>query len=590
MSKSRMSTKLAALYIVFTTLLVVVGIMAFYRYGYSNAYSQGVSNISQIVETVMKQIDSRLQTMDAVTVEVLTEGTFMTMWRKEMKDEESIYSHEIRQILMKAYMNRSDIRRVAVYTLHGEYFSTGKTTVTKEDVLKRIKMIQGKYMMNKMSSRAFVSLHYDHWDTTSDTQVFSLIKPIKDREGNTLGYIEVQQNALYIREICNVKWNDYLLDVVVFMSNGEDVFYATFDEDEREKINRLKAATKQYSKVRHLRNQVVFTSSSNYYEGRAVIALEEAILMEAFNRAMKLMILIALGLMLLTILFCILAVKSVIKPIHLLVQHMEHIDMNHLNKDLNIKMKDYETAILVGAFQKMSDRIQEYILTQKKMESVQTKTLFNALQSEMGPHFLYNSLGSIANMCEEGETEMAADACYSLTEILRYVSSYEMSEVTIGEEMEKLRSYMAIMKSRYRHRLEFELHVDEEAKDIIIPKLTYQPIVENAIKYSLMENENVIVKVFTVLLGERLYIEVKDNGCGITKEAGEKIQERINEFFSNEDVSEIVTKIQFGGLGLSGTLIRLSIFYGESFQYELQEKNDVGGTSIILSMNIKEFR
>ena len=247
--------------------------------------------------------------------------------------------------------------------------------------------------------------------------------------------------------------------------------------------------------------------------------------------------------------------------------------------------KSLETEILITSFESMASRLQEALERQKKMESVQNKALFDALQSVMGPHFLYNSLGGIANMCEQGENEEAADACYSLTEILRYAADYEDTEVTIGDEMDNLRSYLSIMKSRYRQRLEYEIYMDEECKYLLIPKLTYQPLAENAIKYSLIERETVVLKVSTICRDGKVVVKIADNGSGITEEAAKKIRNRLKEFTEEEVELYTSAKVQFGGMGLSGTLIRLSLFYGDGFWYELDSQNEEGGTSILFGFN-----
>ena len=183
-------------------------------------------------------------------------------------------------------------------------------------------------------------------------------------------------------------------------------------------------------------------------------------------------------------------------------------------------------------------------------------------------------------MCEQGENEEAADACYSLTEILRYAADYDEAEVTIGDEMENLRAYLAIMKSRYRQRLEYKIRTDGRCTYLMIPKLTYQPLVENAIKYSLMERETVIVKVATSYEDGHVTVEVSDNGCGISEEAAERIRSRLKEFSEEDAELYSSSQVQFGGMGLGGTLIRLSLFFGESFWYELLPGNEEGGTSI----------
>ena len=111
-----------------------------------------------------------------------------------------------------------------------------------------------------------------------------------------------------------------------------------------------------------------------------------------------------------------------------------------------------------------------------------------------------------------------------------------------------------------------------------------QPLVENGIKYSLLEKEVVFVKVFLVRFNGDIIIEIKDNGIGISKEDAEKVRDRIERFENDNGSKEITENIQIGGMGLSGTLIRLSIYFGNRFSYELLRNNDEGGTTIVLKI------
>lgn len=263
---------------------------------------------------------------------------------------------------------------------------------------------------------------------------------------------------------------------------------------------------------------------------------------------------------------------------------MADTDISNISELVEETWANWESKILENAFNNMKSRLRYAIEKEKKMTEVQTKTLFSILQSEISPHFLYNTLGSIANMCETGKNEEAADACYSLTEIMRYSSNFAVSEVTLHEEIQNLRSYFSIMKSRYRQRFEYEMEIDEDILDFMIPKLTLQPIVENGIKYSLLEKEVVVVKVFLVRFDGNIIIEIKDNGVGISEEDAKKVRQRIEKFQNDDGTKEITENIQIGGMGLSGTLIRLSIYFGERFSYELLRNNDEGGTTIVLKI------
>lgn len=330
--------------------------------------------------------------------------------------------------------------------------------------------------------------------------------------------------------------------------------------------------------------EIIATASSNYYTCRMVVVLPKEILFFQFRKNMQILFAAAGVLILLTGCYLIFATKRIMNPIYALIGKMADTDISNISELVEETWANWESKILENAFNNMKSRLRYAIEKEKKMTEVQTKTLFSILQSEISPHFLYNTLGSIANMCETGKNEEAADACYSLTEIMRYSSNFAVSEVTLHEEIQNLRSYFSIMKSRYRQRFEYEMEIDEDILDFMIPKLTLQPIVENGIKYSLLEKEVVVVKVFLVRFDGDIIIEIKDNGVGISEEDAKKVRQRIEKFQNDDGTKEITENIQIGGMGLSGTLIRLSIYFGERFSYELLRNNDEGGTTIVLKI------
>lgn len=596
MKKISVSTKLSIVYTILGILFILCLAFTFYKYNKSNIYKENINNLQQISESIMVKIDGRLANIDQVSIEVLSNNDFINKWEKIINHYESEDLIEIRsqlhEIIMKSYMGKPDIRRVAVFSKDGYYICTGKSDVPRSKLLRRIEQIDGIEKMNYVNSRLFLSPHEDFWDSNSEGIVISEIKPIKNKEKEIIGYLEVQQNQFYIADICDVKFNGSKLDTMVFMGDNESLFYTNIDQEKRNNglIEEIREVTKQYSKVKDNDHQVIFTTSSNYYQGYTVCVLEKKIIYKSLRNIAGGIIILVITLIIITIGYSILATKLIMKPISLLVNQMEHADLFDFNNRLDLKVTDRETQILVNSFEQMTQRFQKSFLEEKQLEDLQTKTLFSVLQSQISPHFLYNTLGSIANMCEMEETQAAADACYSLTEILRYSSNYATREVRIAEEIDNLKSYLHIMKSRYRQRLDYEINIDNQVKYFMLPKLTYQPIVENAIKYSLLEQEQVIIKVNTILVGQDLIIEITDNGCGITKETREDIAYQIKMFKEDKTHLEKIQNIKIGGMGLVGTLTRLFIFFGEDFQYELLKNNNGKGTTVVLKINIDKYR
>jgi hypothetical protein len=110
-----------------------------------------------------------------------------------------------------------------------------------------------------------------------------------------------------------------------------------------------------------------------------------------------------------------------------------------------------------------------------------------ALQAQMDPHFVYNMLATIGIMAEEGMVREIAESVEHLTHLLRYISSGKSSVVTLGEELEYARRYLACLKVRFRDGLLFDIQVPPQLLEVRVPKLIVQPIIENAMKYAVSQ-------------------------------------------------------------------------------------------------------
>ena len=261
---------------------------------------------------------------------------------------------------------------------------------------------------------------------------------------------------------------------------------------------------------------------------------------------------------------------------------MEELNLNERQQTQPIQPRDRETEILVQTYEKMIVRLQENVEQMNKMKDIQSSTLFSILQREIKPHFLYNTLGAIAYLCEERKNEDAVKACFDLSDILRYASNYATTNVEIKDEVQNLEAYLSIMKCRYRERLTYRLDCEEEAYLQTLPKLTLQPFVENAIKYSLLEQDEVIVDVRIRKVEATIGIEISDNGCGMDQKKIADIRQSYAFYANIERFDELCKSIQFGNLGLVGTLARLRILFGDGFSYEIDGCNENKGTTIKL--------
>ena len=581
MKNMKMGTKLAIVYTVMILFIIGVGVLGFYKYSRSEIFQEGVENLSQMAQSAMGEADGRLNNMNQAAIEVLVDNSFLNKWEDYIKNPKKSTQIEVRRILTKSYKDRSDIRRISVYDENGNYVTTGKYHTSQEKVKEYVKNMKEEGVLKDNLGSIFRGPSLDFWNLSTGVKIIREIVPVKDKKGKVTGYLEIQQNSFYMDEICDIRWGKKKLQSILFGNNENAVLYS---EENDEFVKKYGDLTKQYVNYQETDKEIISTAASNYYTCRMVIILPKNILFAQLGKNMQLIFLVSGILIILTGGYLVFATKQITKPIYMLIRKMADTDISNISEPVNKTSVNWESRILEESFDDMRRRLQSAIEKKKKMTEVQTKTLFSILQSEISPHFLYNTLGSIANMCETGKNEEAADACYSLTEIMRYASKFSVSEVTLHEEIQNLKSYFSIMKSRYRQRFEYEMEIDEEALDFMIPKLTLQPLVENGIKYSLLEKEVVFVKVFLVRFNGDIIIEIKDNGIGISEEDAEKVRDRIKRFENDNSSKEITENIQIGGMGLSGTLIRLSIYFGKHFSYELLRNNDEGGTTIVLKI------
>lgn len=586
--KRKISSRLMISYLALILIFLFTASFIFFNYTKKTAYDEGVSNLIQVSDSVVSQIDNRLSNMEQVAVDVLIHVDFMKQWEKYLDDpEDTTAETALREILIDTFKSRSDIRSVGVFDMSGNNISTSSETIDKAEVFKRIKYLAERYGFNQSNSRAFLGPHDDFWIPSSQGTVISEVKPIKNSQKEIVGFIEIQQNVSYLERACKVSWNGQSLNAIVFMDSTDPVFYANYDtSDSEETVENLEKITRQYAQLRTTKNSVVATGSSNYYAYRVVIAMKNSVLYKALGNLLFGIIVIVCVLVIITVIYIFINTRMIMRPINSLIKRMQKIDLNNIDEINNEVYGDYETEILGSAFDNMQLRLKNAREKEKQLESVQTKTLFSILQQEISPHFLYNTLGSIANMCEAGDTKDAANACYNLTDIIRYAADFSVADVSLKEDVEQLQAYLSIMKSRYRQRLTYYIYVDDEVYYLQIPKLTLQPLVENAIKYSLLEQDEVVIHVNITSHNETICIEIADNGCGIDVEAAEKIQDTLDKFMETDASEEVTKNIQIGGMGLSGTLIRLSIFYGNGFYYEIKN-NETAGTTIKLFISIR---
>lgn len=214
-----------------------------------------------------------------------------------------------------------------------------------------------------------------------------------------------------------------------------------------------------------------------------------------------------------------------------------------------------EIGVLTEEFRVMLDKIDTLILDNYKKQILLKDTKYKLLQAQINPHFLYNTLNSINWMIRSGRNDEAAQMTVALGTILRAALSKEQY-FTMKEELDSLRKYIVIQECRYRRRVEF--HLDDQVGDqYLIPHMTLQPLVENAICHGVEKMLTPCAITVSVREeGEIIHIRVRDNGPGMMPE-------------ELEAVRNFTAKPQGYGIGLKNIYERLQLAFGQKMKFDI---------------------
>jgi two-component system sensor histidine kinase YesM len=221
-----------------------------------------------------------------------------------------------------------------------------------------------------------------------------------------------------------------------------------------------------------------------------------------------------------------------------------------------------ELEELEAAFHGMRASLRRSMNEALEARAHETKATLLALQSQMDPHFVYNMLTTIGIMAEEGMRREIAESIGNMTHLLRYISSGKSNVVTLGDEVEYARRYLACMKTRFRENLSFSIEVPKQLLEVSVPKLIIQPIIENAVKYGLAARPPWCITITGRHEGNggvrRWSVSVADNGPGFHADKLHELASRL----SSRSASEADASLAISGMGLLNIATRLAIFYG----------------------------
>ncbi len=280
---------------------------------------------------------------------------------------------------------------------------------------------------------------------------------------------------------------------------------------------------------------------------------------------------ILLILIFLVVLYIIMS-KSLINPITKLRDNMLLAEKGELNARVDVTGHD-EISVLAKQYNRMLSHIQklmdENMLEQRNLQKAELK----ALQAQINPHFLYNTLDTVIWLAAANENEKLINVVDQLAVFFRLSLSNGVEWINVKKEIEHVKSYLSIQQIRYSDMLKYDINIDPQIYDFTMLKMVLQPIVENALYHGIKQNENggkISVKGRLINQNDIIF-EISDTGVGIEenvlKDLMNSIQENKDTYRDNEN-----------GFGLYNVNRRIRLYYGENYGISLWSQTGVGTT------------
>ena len=234
----------------------------------------------------------------------------------------------------------------------------------------------------------------------------------------------------------------------------------------------------------------------------------------------------------------------------------------------SIKELQYLNQALINMEHSINISLQKQL--QLKNREIQSQML--ALQSQMNPHFLHNSLATIQALAEENLNDHIIMMCQNISRILRYISTDKEPLVDLNSEIFHTEAYLQCMKIRHGNNLIYQNRLDKELYNCKVPKLCLQMIVENAVKYVTAQTAPWHIEIYGSLHETHWEITVKDNGPGFSEE---KLKE-LNHLIDEIDNSGLLPNLKINGMGLMNIYIRFKLLYNGKHIFKLQNNYPSG--------------
>lgn len=551
--------------------VTVMGFLLYHRFKLASDKS-AVANTEMTVESTIDRLNSSLldlrQISDAANYNIV--------------QEYDISSQEFtRQFSMLYETNVDKIQSLALYGYDGMLIESEPVATVKDNV----KVADQKWYQNARSEIENIHFSTPHVQNLFDDGTFryhrvvSLSRSVDINDGSTSGSGVLLVDMKYsVLEDMLERINETSSGIYYYLCSrdGEIIYHPRWTEINRglfkEKNN--KAASYEdgtYEMKTDGQKENIVVGSVAYTGWKLIGVVPESVQETSINKFRYYIITTILILVMMLLQVNRFISRKISRPIRELDESVKAYEAGAM-PDIYIG-GSAEIRHLGYSVQKSYEQIEALMKEIIQQQTERRKSELDALQSQINPHFLYNTLESITWMIEAQRNKEAVVMISELAKLLRVSLSRGKTIISIGDELQHSRSYMNIQRVRYKERFKVEFLIDEEIKNYCIVKLVIQPLLENAIYYgvgNMDEDDDGQILIRGEKKGEDICISIEDNGMGMPEDI------RSNILTDNSKVPK-----HGSGVGVINVHSRISLMFGPEYGLEVYSELDEGTKVVI---------
>ncbi len=393
--------------------------------------------------------------------------------------------------------------------------------------------------------------------------------------GGIDGVAFIDLNYSVISELCEQNSIGKRGYVFVIDEEGEIVYHPQqqqlFSELRTENIEAIMSADEDAIVVGEGDTQKLYTIARSSLTGWTVVgSTDVSVLLQNSRRSQRFFLVITIVLVVLALLVSGILAGSITRPLQRLQESMARVQEGDFAAAELPAVSGTEIGSLTESFTVMTNRIQELMEQNQREQEEKRKSELRALQSQINPHFLYNTLDSIIWMAEGKKHEEVVLMTSSLARLLRQSITNEDELVTVESELSYAWSYLTIQQMRYKDKLSFSVEADPEVLPMRIIRLILQPLIENAIYHGIKYKESpgqILVRAYKE--EDQLILLIRDDGVGMDEEV-------LKHIFDRHKVN-----YQSNGVGVYNVQQRIRLYYGQEYGIRYESRPGEGTTARI---------